>query len=96
MIPLRRANASSGLVSNVHGGEYVSSCLILDVATQLLGFPETGLGHPSIVLAGFGGADNTSGADSCKFVVPSSAFVICANGKSTEAADVAKNAFLFI
>jgi len=69
MIPLRRANASSGLVSNVHGGEYVSSCLIFVVAMQFVAFPLTGLGHPSIFLE-----------------IVSSAFEICANGKSTDAA----------
>ena len=69
MSPLRRANASSGLVSNVHGGEYVSSCLIFVVPMQFVAFPSTGLGHPWIVL------DTTS-----------SAFEMCANGKSIDAA----------
>ena len=75
MSPLRRANASSGLVSNVHGGEYVSSCLIFVVPMQFVAFPSTGLGHPWIVL--------------------SSAFEICANGKSTDAAamEEERNAF---
>lgn len=46
-IPLRRAKASSGLTSNVHGGLYESSCLMFDVPMQLLGFPDFAiLGHP--------------------------------------------------
>ena len=52
--PLRRANASSGVTSNVHGGLYVSNCLMLEVAMQLFGFPGIGFGHPSIVRVGVG------------------------------------------
>jgi len=74
--------------------------LILDVATQLFGFPGTGFGQPWIVLVGDDAAAATATAtgDSVEAAVssPSSALEICENARNAEATEETRKDCLLI